>query len=219
MSVFEQPGFTVSFETTPDISNNEIVSGSLVGNLLTLTKTNGEDIEVDLSTLSSSSRTAFRGILDPSTDPLPTTDVQPGDYYFINGNGNFGNINGVNDLNEGDHLYFVGQISNDPTNLQNWQGIQQNTNDNFTQFVSLQELPQLSASPFNSGQTLTFDTTVLATGSIRDFVVIDRATDIVVTHDLTATITANLGTGRPNLNLTANTNYPNGVLVYMSGTA
>ena len=113
----------------------------------------------------------------------------------------------------------MGQISNDPTNLQNWQGIQQNTNDNFTQFVSLQELPQLSASPFNSGQTETFDTTVLATGSIRDFVVIDRATNTVVTHDITASITANLGTGRPNLDLTANTNYSNGVLVYMSGTA
>jgi hypothetical protein len=156
-------------------------------------------------------RQKYRGELSAATDSLPTVDVQVGDHWFITDEGsNFGNIEGVNTLSRGDLLFYLNlEGDNDPSNPQNWQGIQQNTNDAFTGFVSLEDIPQVVNLVANT--PLTINALVLATGGVRHVTVTD-STGVVITSGISIIISGTQVTLESNVNL-------NGIVVYMSGVA
>lgn len=192
-----------------DTNLSRVVSGQVVGNDLVLTRDDSSTFNIDVTNLLP--REKYRGELSALTDTLPTTDVQAGDHWFITEEGsNFGNIEGVNTLSRGDLLFYLNLTGdNDRSNPQNWQGIQQNTNDAFVGFVSLEDIPQVVDLVANT--PLSINAVVLATGAVRHVTLLDSSG-----NDITSGVSINIsGTTvilESNVNLTD-------VVVNMAGVA
>lgn len=167
-------------------------------------------VDVNGKVVVAENRQKYRGELNAATDSLPTVDVQAGDHWFITGQGdNFGNIEGVDTLSKGDLLFYLNlQGDNDPSNPQNWQGIQQNTNDAFIGFVSLEDIPQTVDLVANTPRII--NALVLATGGVRHVTITD-STGLVITSGVSITISGTQVTLESNVNLNA--------VVYMGGVA
>lgn len=159
--------------------------------------------------------TRYRGQINAATASLPT-DAQLGDYWYVSTDGdNLGNIEGVDYLSKGDYVTYLNLSGDDDrSNPQNWTGHQRNTDDRFTNLVSIED--DLQTVNLVALTPLQVNAVNLFFGDIRDVTLRD-SNDYVLTDGISIQIFPKPNAGAPPyIILTANQNIT-GLKVYMRG--